>query len=255
MGGTFGATSTYTFTVSGPGGFTATKTGTTPQCFTIPAPTSGTYTLTVTDSNGCTRTASTTVTVNNLTTPTLTKVSGPSCDGTTVFQVALCPPQAGASYSFSTCSGAALSGTYDPATCRYTVKLPQGQTTCVMVTVSNGNAACNKTAQVSVPVPLKLAVGAPTVANAPCNGIVTFQASASGGSGAYSYRYKLNGGTAVAGVGASGNQFIAMPTLVNGGINTACQTLEVTVTDGAGCSARASVTFSQCVSTTLGCAP
>ena len=57
----------YTFTVTDPDGTTvAKKTGSSPQCLTVAPTKSGTYTLTVTDCKGCTRTASKDITVSDI---------------------------------------------------------------------------------------------------------------------------------------------------------------------------------------------
>jgi hypothetical protein len=233
-------------------------------CFTINNPQSGTYTVTATDCHGCTRTASKTVTVSQLTTPTLSKVSGPSCTGVTVFGVSPCPPESGVTYSFEkvNCNDGTvigpLSGTYDPATCQFTTTLPLGQTTCVQVRASNGTSTCDKTDREDVSVN---AAVTPTLAltnDTGCSVVLTFTAGASGGSGSYTFSFKLDNETPVAGGGANGNQFTYNPRVVNGALDTACHSLTVTATDTSTnkCAATSGpVTFTQCIDTTSPCPP
>jgi hypothetical protein len=107
-GASQGATAgSYTFTLTGPGGYTATKSGSSPQCFEVTAPQTGTYTLTVTDNKGCTRTATTSVTVQSIKASlslastlacdngVLTfKASATGCDGTPTYEWTNATPDA-----------------------------------------------------------------------------------------------------------------------------------------------------------------
>jgi hypothetical protein len=85
-GGTAGSNGTYTFTVKNASGTTVASApagSSSPQCLTVSSPTAGTYTLTVTDSKGCTRTASVTVAVSSITAGLAGTAGG--CDGTVDF--------------------------------------------------------------------------------------------------------------------------------------------------------------------------
>ena len=249
IGGTDGSNGTYTFTLKDPdGNVVDTKTGSSPQCFAVTDPKAGTYTLEAKDSQGCSRTAqSGPVSVTTVAKPTLSVASSNACTGVTVFDVTPCPPASGVTYSFTDCSGNPLNGTF--ANCKYTVTLPQGQTSCVRVTASNGTTACDQTDDESVTVPAQLAVDVPTRISDPCSGLAEYEATATGGTAPY--QYSFNGGTF-----GSSNKFTVSPRLTsNGGLDTSCRTLSVTAKDANGCTASNSTTYSQCVSTTTGCTP
>jgi hypothetical protein len=85
-GASAGATAgSYTWTLKDPSNsVVGTATGSSPQCFTVANPSSGTYTLEVQDSVNCKTTATIPVTVNTLTTPVVAAGS-PACDGTVQF--------------------------------------------------------------------------------------------------------------------------------------------------------------------------
>jgi hypothetical protein len=85
-GGTAGSNGTYAFTVKNASGTTVASApagSSSPQCLTVSSPTAGTYTLTVTDSQGCTRTASVTVAVSSITAGLTGSPGG--CGGTVDF--------------------------------------------------------------------------------------------------------------------------------------------------------------------------
>ena len=80
-----GGTPDYIFSWTGPNGYTSNLQN--PSILNVTTAASGTYNLIVTDANGCTTTASTSVTVNPLTLPTVTIYATPGsniCSGTSV---------------------------------------------------------------------------------------------------------------------------------------------------------------------------
>jgi hypothetical protein len=120
--------------------------------------------------------------------------------------------------------------TYNAATCTFTATLPLGQTTCVRVKASNGDAACDvlsDTVSVTVNPAVTVTLGAPAVT---CAGVVTMTATLGGGTGTFS-SVTINGATGtVTGSGAT-RTITVQPAL------DSCVTVTVTATDSAGCSA------------------
>ncbi len=199
-----GGTPAYTYNWTPSGGTNANATGLS----------AGTYTLTVTDKNGCTITASTTITQP----PLLT---------------------AAASSSPSTCLGSNGSASVTAAggTPAYTYNwTPGGQTNATATGLSSGtytvtvtdNNGCTTTAQTTV-----TSIGGPSVSASStpvkCNGGNTGTASATGSGGTlpYTYNWTPSGGTNATATGLSAG------------------TYTITLTDKNGCVATAGVTVTQ----------
>ncbi len=252
VGGTDGSTGTYTFTVTAPNGTTQTLTGSSPQCFAITNPQSGTYTLQAADSNGCFREAqSGNVTVTQIAKPTLSG-GNPDCDGNVTYTVTNC--DANLTYTFKEvdCSTGALIRTLGSGkgTCSLTATFPQDDADhCVVVTASNGDSACDQT---SLPVtkhinaPVKVSLN-PFV-QTDCSGAGSVTAVATGGTGSYTYIFKVNGQE----VQRGSNNTLNLPAQLNG----QCRTIVVSAVDSNNCPSSPSAPgadtlgISQCVTTT-----
>jgi hypothetical protein len=228
--------------------------------FIVTAPPGTTcYAVTVCDSRlgtGCCRTSTAvSLTVLSIATPTLTP-STPACNGSTTFTVAPCPPASGVTYTLQEvdCTtlklvvGSTLTSTYDPSTCTFTALLPQGKTTCVRVKASNGTPACDvysNTVSVAVNSAPSVLLSLGGANN--CNGQLTFTATASGGSGGFTYTFYKNGTQVTSGP----SNTLSYGPILDG----VCYAFTVTVTDSAGCVSplSAAISVSQCVTTTSGC--
>jgi hypothetical protein len=255
-----GGVSPYFYTLSGSDGTSQRfpASGTTPDtshCFIVtPTQASTTYTLTVTDSQDCSRTASRTVTSTAIAKPTLT-AGTPDCSGTVTYTVTNCDNSLTYTFKEVNCTTGAVIQTLtgNNGGCTLTHTFPQDDADhCVVVTASNGSAACDQTSDkvtvhINAPVTVALAVSG----QGNCDGQLTFTATASGGTGTYTFTFKKDG-TIVKGPGSSNT--LAYGPVLDG----ACHTISVEVQDSAGCPstpASASKTVSQCVTTTLDCTP
>jgi gliding motility-associated-like protein len=133
-------TGTATDDWTGPGGYIQNNT----QNPAIPGSTiamSGVYTVSVTNANGCNATATTTVVVNSLPTPTANN-TGPYCSGTTI---QLNSPSGSATDDWSGPSGYSQNNTQNPIIAASTMAMNGVYT--VSVTDANG---CNATATTTV---------------------------------------------------------------------------------------------------------
>ncbi len=175
----------------------------------------GTYTVTVKDANGCTQTASVTITQPTPVTASINPPTNVTCNGA--------------------CNGTAMSvggGGVTP----YTYSWNNGQTTqtatalCAgtyTVTVKDANG-CTQTASVTItqPTPVTASINPPT--NVTCNGSCNGTAMGVGGGGITPYTYSWNNG-----------QTTQTATALCAGTYT------VTVKDANGCTQTASVTITQ----------
>lgn len=200
---------------AGPGGFTLLNT----QNATIPGANmamNGTYTVTVTDVNNCTSTATTTMVVNALPIPTANN-TGPYCEGDPINLSS----SGGASYMWAGPSGYS-SPVQNPTLNPSTVAMDGTYT----VTATSG-AGCSSTTSTTVVV---TAVPIPTASNTGpyCEG-QTVELRSSGGSG-YSW------------LGPMGYGSLLQNPDINASIPGMTGTYTVTATDGAGCTASATTT-------------
>ncbi len=210
-----GGTPAYTYAwSSGP---------TTQDLTNIPA---GTYTVTVTDANGCTITASYTVTQPTAVTASISASTNVSCNGGSNGSATVTPGGGTPAYTYLWNDPAPAQTT---ATC---TGLTAGTWT-VTVTDANG---CTQTATATITQPVVLTVaGSHTnvTCNAACNGSAT--ATPAGGTAPYTYSWN-----------DPGFQTTATTT------STLCAgTFSVTVTDANGCTATTSQTITQPVAITV----
>ncbi len=215
-----GGTPPYTFAWSGPGGFTAN----TPDLSGLAA---GTYTLLLTDANGCTRTITTTLTGPPVLTATAVAAgfaggAGTSCNGASDGSVIVTPGGGVPPYAVSWIGP----GGFTSNSWQITGLAPGTYT----VAVTDGNG-CSATASATLTAPAPIALSTSST-NVTCNGGAngTTDLTVSGGSGAYSYQWTGPG------VFTASTQDL---TSISAG------TYDVTVTDANGCTANTSVTITQ----------
>ncbi|MFM7016448.1 MAG: beta strand repeat-containing protein, partial [Bacteroidota bacterium] len=177
--------------------------------------TAGTYTVTATDSKGCTISSATTITQPSLLTAAIPSSTNVLCNG-------------GAT---GAATATALNGTPN-----YTFLWNTGSTTATInnltagtytVTATDVNG-CTASASVSIAQPVLLTVSIPSSANVLCNGGSTGSATALALNGTFGYTYQWNTGT----VTATNN-------------NLASGTYTVTATDANGCTALANIVITQ----------
>ncbi|WP_379092362.1 beta strand repeat-containing protein [Pedobacter sp. UC225_65] len=202
-----GGTGGYTYSWSPTGGTAATASGLT----------AGTYTVTVTDANGCTTTQGFTITQPAALVATAGAVTNVSCNGGTngSATVSVTGGTGGYTYSWSPSggTGATASG------------LAAGTYT-VTVTDANG---CTTTQGFTITQPAALVAMASAQTNIACSGSATGSATVSvtGGTGAYTYSWSPSGGTGATATGLTAGTYV------------------VTVTDANGCTATQGFTLTQ----------
>ncbi|WP_165828934.1 T9SS type A sorting domain-containing protein [Flavobacterium sp. HTF] len=202
-----GGTAGYTYLWSPAGGTADTATGLT----------AGTYTVTVTDANGCSATQSFTITEPSALIATPISQTNVACNGTATGSATVSATGGTGAYTYS---WAPSGGTADTAT-----GLTAGTYT-VTVTDANG---CTATQSFTITEPTALIASATGQTNVSCNGGAngTATVSATGGTPGYTYSWAPSGGTAASANGLSAG------------------TYTVTVTDANGCSATQSFTISE----------
>jgi hypothetical protein len=193
-----GGTSPYTYTWSPGGGTNSTYTSLT----------AGTYTITVTDNNGCPGTASATITQPPILTVAIVPI-GVACNGGSNGSASATPSGGTSPYTYSWSTGATNSSITGLSIGTYSI----------IVTDIIG---CTTTASVIITQPLVLGVSTSITANVSCNGgsdgVVS--ATPAGGTAAFTYSWS-NGETTSSATGLS------------------VGTYTVTVTDANGCTASA----------------
>jgi hypothetical protein len=217
---------------------------------------SASYTVTITahggSLNGCSRDSQPVVLTTSVAAKPTLSAGTAACDGTVVFSVTNCAP--GLTYSFKeiNCTTSAVVGTLtgNNGGCSLTHKFSQdGANHCVVVTVSNGTAACDVTSDkvmVHINAPVTVTLG--LSGQGRCDGKVTFTAAPAGGTGTgYSFTFSDNG-TAVQGPGSSNT--LAYGPVLDGTTHT----ISVQVKDSAGCTSDptsgSALKIAQCVTTT-----
>ncbi|WP_294299095.1 T9SS type A sorting domain-containing protein, partial [uncultured Chryseobacterium sp.] len=200
-----GGTAPYTYSWSPAGGTAATATGLS----------AGTYTVTVTDSNGCTLSRNFTITQPANAVSGTTVVTNVACNGASNGAINLTPAGGTAPYTFNWGGGVTTEDRTGLAAGTYTV----------IITDANG---CTATVNATVTQPTALSATT-SQTNIACNGGSTGTATitVTGGTAPYTYSWSPSGGT---GATASG---------------LAAGTYTVNVTDANGCTLSRTVTITQ----------
>ncbi|MBA0885308.1 SprB repeat-containing protein, partial [Flavobacterium sp. BBQ-18] len=202
-----GGTPGYTYSWSPSGGTAATATGLA----------SGSYTVTVTDANGCTATRNYTITQPTAISTATGSQTNVSCNGGTNGSASVSPSGGtpGYTYSWSPSGGTAATAT----------GLAAGSYT-VTVTDANG---CTATRNYTLTQPSAINTSSGSQTNVSCNGGTNGSASVSpsGGTPGYTYSWSPSGGTAATATGLAAGSYT------------------VTVTDANGCTATRSYTLTQ----------
>ena len=200
-----GGTPAYTYSWAPSGGTNAIGTGLT----------AGSYTVTVTDHDGCTATASVTITQPTLLTATISAVTNVSCNG-------------GAGSATVTAAGGTLNYTYSWAPSGGTNAMGTGLTAGSYTVTVTDHDGCTATASVTITQPALLTANISATTDVPCNGGTgSATVTAAGGTLNYTYSWTPSGGTNAIGTGLTAGSYT------------------VTVTDHDGCTATASVTITQ----------
>jgi hypothetical protein len=210
-----------------------------------------TYTVTITDKDGCAKSDSVTLTTSAVDTPLLS-AGAADCEGDVTLTVTNCDPALTYTYTEVDCTSGATIGTLGSGVglCSLSVNFPPGSSAadhCVVVTASNGSAACDATSEpVTIHINAVVAVDLAVTGQGNCDGVLTFTATATGGTGSYTYTFSVDGVQAQSG---ASNTFSYGPVL-----DGACHTVSVAVQDSAGCPAAPatdSIAVSQCAETTF----
>jgi MBG domain (YGX type)/SprB repeat/Putative Ig domain len=202
-----GGTPGYTYSWSPSGGTAATATGLV----------AGSYTVTVTDANGCTATRNYTITQPSAISTASGSQTNVSCNGGTNGSASVSPSGGtpGYTYSWSPSGGTAATAT----------GLAAGSYT-VTVTDANG---CTATRNYTITQPSAISTASGSQTNVSCNGGSNGSASVSpsGGTFGYTYSWSPSGGTAATATGLAAGSYT------------------VTVTDANGCTATRNYTITQ----------
>ena len=199
-----GGTSPYTYLWTG-GSTNSTETG-----LSI-----GTYTITVTDKNGCSATASTAITQPTLLSVTANTTANINCNGGSTGSVSSTPSGGTSPYTYSWTGGSTISTETGLSAGTYTIT----------VTDKNG---CAATASTAISQPTQLTVLANTTANVSCNGSSNGSVSSTPSGGSSPYTYSWTGGST-----------LSTETGLSAGTYT------ITINDKNGCSATASATITE----------
>ncbi|WP_161499411.1 SprB repeat-containing protein, partial [Flavipsychrobacter stenotrophus] len=202
-----GGTPGYTYGWAPIGGTAATATGLS----------AGTYTVTITDANSCTKNQTVTIAQPLVLTSSVSAVTNVSCNGLSngAATVSASGGTPGYTYGWAPSGGTAATAT----------GLAAGTYTC---TITDANS-CTKTQTVTVSQPLVLTSSVSAVTNVSCNGLSNGAAtvSASGGTPGYTYGWAPSGGTAATAT------------------SLAAGTYTCTITDANSCTKTQTVTISQ----------
>jgi gliding motility-associated-like protein len=171
----------------------------------------GTYTVTVTDANGCTITATASVTEPTALAALGSNVTNVSCNGGSDGSVTVAPSNGTPGYSYLWSPSGQTSQT--------ATGLAQGN---YQVTVTDANG-CTITSTASITEPTLVTANASTLANIACsnanNGVA--EVTAGGGTGTYTYLWSPSGGTNATASGLGGGTYTATVTDANGCTMTA----------------------------------
>ncbi|RMH00936.1 MAG: hypothetical protein D6706_02835, partial [Chloroflexi bacterium] len=224
-----GGAAPYTYSWSGPNGFTSTSQNPSITGATLAA--AGTYSVTVTDANGCTATASTTVTVNANPKPsiTATETSGTTNDDGIICAGDMVTLDAGAGY---------IAYNWSTGDMTQTINVMPGATTTYTVTVTDANG-CSGSGSFTVTVnnpPSASITGTSDVCLAE---MLTVDGNPTGGSGTYTtHVWTQTAGTGSVAI-TNNNDGTAVLTATSPGTVT----ITYSVTDDNGCSVSTSASF------------
>ncbi|MBI3517905.1 MAG: SprB repeat-containing protein [Bacteroidetes bacterium] len=194
--------------------------------------TAGSWTCTVTDGNGCTKTANFTITQPTALVATLASQTNISCNGGSNGAASINTPSGGAGgYTYNWTPGNPTGDGTTSVTGLYTYSwAPSGGTAATATGLSQGNYtvtvtdanSCTKTAFANITQPTALATST-SVTNVACNGGSNGVASvtASGGAGGYTYSWAPGGGTAATATGLSQGNYTVTVTDANSCTKTA----------------------------------
>ena len=178
----------------------------------------GTYTVTVTDANGCTASLSETITQPTSVSATISGSSNPTCNGFADGSATSAASGGTSPYTYSWSNATTAANASNLAAGTYSVT----------ITDANG---CTDSASIILLQPAALIASAAVTNNPSCNGFADGSASSSASGGTLPYTYTWNTGATTANVSS----------LVAGAYS-------VTITDANGCTDSASVTLSQATS-------
>ena len=200
-----GGTGAFTYSWSPAGGTLATATGLT----------AGDYTVTVTDANSCTQTASTTIIEPTALTASITATTNVSCNAGSNGTATVVAAGGTATYTYS---WSPAGGTLATAT-----GLTAGDYT---VTVTDANS-CTQTASTSITEPTALTASITATTNVSCNGLNNGNATvtAAGGTGTFTYSWSPAGGTLATATGLSAGDYTVTVTDANSCTQTASTTI------------------------------
>ncbi|MBI2967332.1 MAG: gliding motility-associated C-terminal domain-containing protein, partial [Bacteroidetes bacterium] len=189
----------------------------------------GSYTVTVSDSKGCTATGNAAIGNNSGPQVTIQSMTNVLCNGGNNGQITVLVTDGQPPYTHTWSNGQTATGVNSTAS-----PLTAG-TYSVLITDVNG---CITTISATITEPLVLAINATTLSNPTCNNLCdgSASASASGGSGTYTYNWST---------GSSGTSVT----------NICTGTYTVTVTDGNGCTVSSSVNVTQPTALTASVTP
>lgn len=200
-----GGTPGYTYSWAPSGGIAASISGRT----------SGTYTCTITDANGCTQTQTVSLTQPTVITSSVASQTNVSCNGGAngAATVSVSGGVPGYTYSWAPSGGTAASVTGRTA----------GTYTCT-ITDANG---CTRTQTVNITQPAALTSSVSAQTNPSCNGGINGSATvlAGGGAGGFTYAWAPSGGTAATASGLAAGTYTCTITDVNGCTRTQTVTL------------------------------
>jgi len=208
-----------------------------------------TYTVTATDTAGCTGSGAVTVVVSNNGAPTVSATANATLSGCTVTLVNLsgsvsAPLNPNYSYTWSgpgTIAGASGSGAGNSSTFAATATgITTGGQYTLTVTAANG---CVGTATAPTFIPGPLSVTAGTYATALCSNTVdSLYSTAAGGTAPYTYAWTRTSGSGTA-TYSPGTSYDTTGVTLSGATNNGAQNFQIKVTDTKGCTATATTSF------------